>query len=545
MLKQIVTTLIFGSLFFTLPCVANNDQDFFDIQRARRRVTAHTKKSAVAQFDEQKSGGEQPNNGDLERYADQRGSFGKALNHLANGFVDPAAAVSLTRALQSRLPADFNRILLGIGLVKLVSPQACFAYSLPGNDGWINTMPPAPAFASAETAAEMVELYWTVLVRDVPFNKFATDATALDAITELNTLIDFKGPKINGMVTPQTFLRGSAPGCLIGPYISQFLYQKIPYGSTDIPPEQNVPTGGTTNDFLHEFGNWFTVINGGSTGNSTMIDPTKHFLRTPRDLAEYVHSDNPIQEGYNSLRLLLSYGVSVLDPANPYFNNPTQDGFTTFGEAYFTYLVAAAMQEGLKAAWFQKWQVNRRLRPEEYGFYVQQTKDGQNLGINSQLIDSTGLQRVKDNPSFDTYLLPIAYPEGCPAHPSYPAGHAVFIGAVVTILKAIFNEDVIFDANTSPPLQPNADNTALEAYMGPPPLTIGGELNKLAFNIALGRDHAGLHYRSDGLQGILLGEKIGIDVLNNASFLFNEDFRGYTLTKFNGTKITVGKKRTV
>lgn len=75
-------------------------------------------------------------------------------------------------------------------------------------------------------------------------------------------------------------------------------------------------------------------------------------------------------------------------------------------------------------------------------------------------------------------------------------------------------------------------------------LTIGNELNKLASNISLGRDHAGVHYRSDGYQGMLLGEQVAIDVLNNETFLFNEDFEGYSLTKFDGTKITIGGKRT-
>ncbi len=112
------------------------------------------------------------------------------------------------------------------------------------------------------------------------------------------------------------------------------------------------------------------------------------------------------------------------------------------------------------------------------------------------------------------------------------------MGAAVTILKALFNEDFAIPS----PLQPNAANTALEAYPGT--LTVGGELNKLAANIALGRDHAGVHYRSDGIEGLLLGEQVAIDILNNEAFLFNEDFAGYTLTKFDGSTITVGEKRT-
>lgn len=39
---------------------------------------------------------------------------------------------------------------------------------------------------------------------------------------------------------------------------------------------------------------------------------------------------------------------------------------------------------------------------------------------------------------YGTYLLPIAYPEGSPTHPAYPAGHACVAGAGATMLKAFF-----------------------------------------------------------------------------------------------------------
>jgi hypothetical protein len=35
---------------------------------------------------------------------------------------------------------------------------------------------------------------------------------------------------------------------------------------------------------------------------------------------------------------------------------------------------------------------------------------------------------------------------------------------------------------------------------------MGGELNKLAFNMAFGRDTAGVHFRRDEIEGIVLGE---------------------------------------
>ncbi|MGA8164679.1 MAG: vanadium-dependent haloperoxidase [Waddliaceae bacterium] len=531
----ILTTFLSLAIYPMAIFGISNDR-FFRLARDQRRVTSHTIKSAVGDFDLRKQWPKQTNNGDEKNFENLRGNFGKALSHFSTGYIIPNAYQSLIKALQSGKQEDFDSIQLGIGLRKLVSPQASFAFSLSGTDGWRNTIPPAPAFASAQTAGEMVELYWTVICRDIDFNDFEGNPDVLDAVAELNTLTDFRGPKnANGMVTPGTFLRGNSPGDLIGPYISQFLYLPIPYGTGTIAQEQIVPAP-NMNDFNFTFNDWFTVINGGLTGNTTIPDDV-HFIRNPRDLTEYVHTDFPGQEGVAAIAILSSFGPNALDPANPYRNNPTQEGFVTFGQAQVLDLMQKAVQEGLKAAWYHKWQVNRRLRPEEYGFYVQQQKDGAPLGINPQLINSNALTQIFDQ--FGTYFLPVAYPEGSPAHPAYPAGHAAFIGATATILKAFFNENFVIPQ----PLEPDDMNMNLIPYTGLEPLTVGNELNKLAANIALGRDHAGVHYRSDGCEGILLGEKIAIDVLNNESFLFNENFKGFTLTTFGGATITVGQKR--
>ena len=69
-------------------------------------------------------------------------------------------------------------------------------------------------------------------------------------------------------------------------------------------------------------------------------------------------------------------------------------------------------------------------------------------------------------------------------------------------------------------------------------------MNKLAANIALGRDYAGVHYRTDGVEGILLGEKVALALLENEAFTRNIPFRGCTLTTFGGRRITIGAKIT-
>jgi len=190
----------------------------------------------------------------------------------------------------------------------------------------------------------------------------------------------------------------------------------------------------------------------------------------------------------------------------------------------------------LKAAWAQKWLFHRHLRPEEFGGRVHQHRIGQtNYPLHESLFDAEAVQRVYHQ--FGSYLLPSAYPEGAPTHPAYPAGHAVIGGACVTLLKACYNEAFVLPN----PQVPDADGLSLVAYQGGEPLTVGGELNKLAANIALGRNAAGVHWRSDAIQGLLLGEVLAISVLADLALTYHEAFDGFTFTRFDGRRVVVGR----
>ncbi len=133
-----------------------------------------------------------------------------------------------------------------------------------------------------------------------------------------------------------------------------------------------------------------------------------------------------------------------------------------------------------------------------------------------------------------TYLMPQAYPEGCPTHPAFVGGHATIAGAGVTVLKAWFKESFIIPN----PVVASDDGMSLQPVTGAQ-LTIGGELNKLASNISFGRDTAGIHYRSDEIQGMLLGEAVAISVLADFNATYNEKFPGFSLTKFDGTQVQI------
>jgi hypothetical protein len=88
----------------------------------------------------------------------------------------------------------------------------------------------APAFASAEEAGEMVELYWMSLLRDVNFTDYEANPIAQKAADDLTQLSDFRGPKNGGQVTPQTLFRDKFP-LYRRAYISRFLLQPCAFGA--------------------------------------------------------------------------------------------------------------------------------------------------------------------------------------------------------------------------------------------------------------------------------------------------------------------------
>jgi hypothetical protein len=225
-----------------------------------------------------------------------------------------------------------------------------------------------------------------------------------------------------------------------------------------------------------------------------------------------------------------------LGPANPYLESRNQDGFGTFGPPYIATMVAEVAVRALKAVWHQKWFVHRRLRPEEFGGRIHNLANGTHpYPVHRQVLDSVALSRVYSG--YGSYLLPQVYPEGCPLHAAYGAGHATVAGAFVTILKALFDESFIIQR----PVVPASDGLSLTPYSGPGAdrLTVGGELNKLAANIAIGRNFAGIHWRSDYTRSLELGEAVAISVLQDHKLTLSEKFAGFVFTGFDGRRVTI------
>jgi len=480
-----------------------------------------------------------PDNNDEELYPDKLGSYSKGLPHNNDGTVVAGAYAALLQAINSGRPADFDAIPIG-GDRGLTNPQSGLAFDMEGPDAHSLVQPPAPAFASRAQAAEISENYWMALLRDVPFSQYAGNPIANAAAADLTLYgSDFTGPKNGGAVTTATLFRGRTPGDLLGPYISQFFYQDCNFGANKI--EQKIRTTLPGINYMTDFATWLAVQRGFNQP-ADAFDPIPRYIRDGRDLGQWVHIDVLFQAYFQAFLILAGAGAPF-DDGNPYNDSPNQIGFGTFGGPHIATLLCEVSTRALKAVWFQKWFVHRRLRPEVQAERVHRTLfDGANYPVHPEILNSfSDNNRLKGFMPAGNALLPMAFPEGSPTHPAYGAGHATVAGACVTILKAWFKETTRLVDIGLAPVQPADDGLNLVPYVGPDAgeLTVGGELNKIAANVGLGRNTAGVHWRSDATESLKLGEQIAIGILRDQRACYNEVFSGFSLTKFDGTTVTV------
>jgi hypothetical protein len=345
----------------------------------------------------------------------------------------------------------------------------------------------------------MTECSWLALARDIPYTRYGHEPITAAAIKDLRRFTDHQG------LDARTLFRATdpqLPGVTSGPYLSQFLLQPYSLGSTPIAQRYRTTVAGS--DHLTSYPEWLAAQNGQPPTASARYDPTLRFLRNGRDLGEWSHRDfsyqGPLVAALILLDYLARYGPEVLADTNPFRDHPTQSGVVTFGAPDILDQVARSANAAMKAAWYHKWLVHRRLRPEEAGGRIHHHLTGTKAyPLHPKLTNSAVRERVSSR--YGSYLCPQAYPEGCPTHPAYPGATATIGGAGIRVLKQLFNPNFVIPD----PVVPSDDGLSLRPWKGEP-LTVAGELHKLAFNMAFGRDTAGVHFRRDEIDGIFLGE---------------------------------------
>lgn len=533
------------------------------------------------------------NNGDENTVPNKASQFTKTLSHGVDGIPDAQGQLAyeqIITAMNSGQQADFNAIVRAPGAtVKLVSPQSGLAFCLEGCDSSLFSMPLFPQFTSAELAASMLEIYLFALCRDVIFAEYGTglgsDANGTggsktgDAAAVLQSLGSaYVGPRnASGIVDASVVFRGNASGCLVGPYVSQLallpLRTPVPasIGGNNLNPnpfikmEQQWPIAGQR-EFGVSLADFVEIENGQVPNKYTVNDydqVSRRYIIDGRDWGSFVHFDINCESFFYATYILNGYGFPY-SSALPYYNGsmPNEGPFVDMAMMELFSMVEGVAGEAAKAAWAQKWRANRALRPEAFAGVVNNAKvSGTNpynldsslfvphagIDVLAQVLAHNTLQAgFPDNnltpTQAATYLLAQMYPEASPAHPTYPSGHATVAGACSTVLKAFFQNDTLIDSVTTPlipdPLNPTILIPITDGSQNV--ITVVGEIEKLAFNVAFARSWAGIHWRQDGIQGILLGEEVAIRYLQDHALLYNEqEFTGYVLTKFDGTQIQI------
>jgi hypothetical protein len=526
----------------------------------------------------------QKTNGDEKRYKDScrypyAGSFSKSLSHSkCTGSLDSNGKESykyLVKALETGNKKDFNKIKLSDGCTqKLVDPRAAFYVNLNGTYQPCIQSPVPPAVASKEHAVEMIELYAMEITRDVPFYDWKANAKINKVLCFLNqpeVLRCFKGPTKDNKVTFNTLFRGTGPRTQYGPYISQLLYCDIPYGSQTIqqtykcavdkeiydPNADPKGLSGAPVNFGVDPKGMICIQNGCMDCVFNITDDRfckemdvikEKYLYKPSCLAEMVHKDALFQHYYNAAQILLNLKA----PVDPILSQPHYaSNFTSMGgPADILHHVATVSGIALKHAWYHKWCVHKRLRPEATSLLVQNGKICKTPNfdlIHNILMGNSILDCIKDIHKDcynvdDSYLLSQVYPEGSPCHPSYPAGHAVVAGACITVMKILFNgrckwNDLIKEVLIS------IDGESLTDYNGTDTnmMTVNSELNKLGSNISLGRNWAGVHYRSDSDYGMMIGEKVAIEYMSDVLACYDQvdSCMFLTLERLDGTTYNI------
>ena len=630
-------------------------------------------------------------------------SFTKGLSHAAHGILrEPAHYEALVEAINRCDATDFMSLVRGISeeypaLTRFSgdgqgkagdaptwrgweSPRTGHYYDLQGPDSDAVGMPPAPGltddYPPTELTAEMAEVYALALLRDIPFAKIAaardsartpSDISIKEIIDALSSVAwyaekkadnlslqqrrrraarfeshdkhDIDKPPNNGQFDRRYVFRGSAPGAMSGPHVSQFMLQgtqmdkvassgdspaefcdaTIGYGSQQI--SQKVAFFPEAVDYMIHWNAYLDVQNGANFGASSITSSSKpRFIDTPRDLATYVRFDQLYQAYLNACLFMLGSktdGENNFKAQQPVDRSGSGQGpgfpdrsaennrqaFASFGGPHVLTLVTEVATRCLKAVRRQKFNYHRRARPERLGALL--TLNEGALGANvadSALCESTrkalgsmrnelvvllkqvnahNKSRRSDNTPRDgraeradrkqsitrshadphlldddthpldpedwnddrNYLLPMAFAEGSPMHPSYGAGHATVAGGCVTMLKAFFHT-VGKDGIPEPwpaklpvvEVQPDSDGQLLQEVSSADSLTIAGELNKLAANISIGRNMAGVHFYTDYYESLRMGERVATGMLIEQLALYDESVE-MDFTSFDGDHV--------
>ncbi len=385
-------------------------------------------------------------------------------------------------------------------------------------------------------------------------------------------------PTVRGTITPKLLFRGEFEDEEYGPYISQFLLKPFRYGNLTVNHTYHPDNDPADIDKANKASVWLEQQRGIKVFNASLTDTgTSKYVYSPRMLGSVVHNDPLFQCYYNAALLANQSAIGITGLPAEYNTSTWIDG----GPPSVLGAVSDVALSSLRVAWYQKYDLTMKIRPEVMAQRITFASqagntaylDGganpvsklSNLKTNAEFapnlltkVNDKNMAHGGDNLSGTNYYLPSQYEEGSPTHPSLPAGHAVVAGACVTVIKAMTitrtaGTDAkiawVADGRTAEQPDITGDNLVSYADGDVGSMTVIGELNKLASNISIGRNCAGVHYRLDGTLGMLSGEAYAITFLQDKIKEFgsfaNGTFTYFDLDKFDGTRIQIYADRIV
>ncbi|MBW8637001.1 hypothetical protein K1W69_07355 [Hoeflea sp. WL0058] len=338
--------------------------------------------------------------------------------------------------------------------------------------------------------------------------------------------------------------------------------------------EQRIAAPAPGLDYLTNWHDWLRSQNGArATGSPAAADRIR-FVSTPRDLSAYGRFDPVHQPFVNAALILLGNDA----PRDAGLMRSKKGLSASWGFTEINRLLGDAVLQATRAVRRQQYQIHRRGRPESLAAMLSLEANGEGLQLGeaqnsiqlmlkdlgagqpddasrpgvlldwiSQLNADRNDRKPQDFESLflvdpnRNYLLPMAWPDGAPMSPSYGSLRAAVAGACVTVLKAVFDMNVAYTRATGAKYKyaPGAlSGERLEVAGNIFGITLEGELNKLASNIAIGDRFAGAHFHSDCYESLRLGECLAVGIVQEQLLEYGVAM-SMSFTGFDGERITI------
>lgn len=406
-------------------------------------------------------------------------------------------------------------------------------------------VPPAPELGSDELAADMAELYAAVLSRGFPLARLKGDEPKAEGLAGMLAELSWFRPDGRpeavaaqrrwasraGRMDGRMLFRGTAPGCGDGPYLSQFMLRGA----------------GTPGDVAQG------LISVGANQIEQRIREKGggRFVGQLSDLALRART-SPLQQPFlNAALILLAEGAT-----GDYGLESCPDSNLSKGSvpSVMTAITAMVGRATVAAS-----AAEPRMPPDALALVaaLSASGEGARLGDAEAAAEQhvRKLVRAGREGRGGTLLHRMKarkLPQGGGGQPGITV--ATVVGACVTVMKGLFE---LFDGPDSwEPLRldrvghgrmrevlvtdPRSGGLRLTDIAGtePQPLTLEGELNKVAANIAYGRMADGAMLYSDLHDGLRLGETLALDFLTE-QLAECPDAAQVRLLGFDGRRIVV------